>query len=122
LFVFSKVPFVGFVVNSDEKFRVVHSGFSVSEWFSFVSIRFYSFVEEFGQYQVPIRCVGGSVFLVVQEEVIISEFEYRWKSRWGYSREVVLEVIYLLHQRWFVPISNVLVKSGGVVCGGMLHP
>jgi hypothetical protein len=75
-------------------------------------------MEELGQYQVPIGRVGGFIFLMIQEEVIIGEFEYHWESRWRYSREVVLEVIYFLHQGWFVPVSDLMIKSSGSVCGG----
>jgi hypothetical protein len=118
VFVFSKVPLVGFIVNSDEKFSIVHSSFSISEWFSFVLVCFYSFVEELGQYQVPIRCAGGFIFLMVQEKVVISKFEYGWEGRWGNTSEVMSEMVYFLHQGWFVPVRDLIIESSGSVCGG----
>jgi hypothetical protein len=100
LFVFGKVPGSGSVVDSDEEFGVVNSCFDIFEYFIFVSIRFLSFIKEFGKDQIPVRESRGFGFVEVKEDKIVCELEYSRKGRWGYAHEVMAQMLYFMHQCW----------------------
>jgi hypothetical protein len=49
---------------------------------------------------------------VVKEKEVVGEFEYCWERRWGYTHEVVAEMMYFVHQCWRVPVGRVIGGSG----------
>jgi hypothetical protein len=49
---------------------------------------------------------------MVRGEEVVNEFEYCREWRWGYTHEVVVEIVYFVHQRWRVPIGRIIGGSG----------
>jgi hypothetical protein len=107
-FVLGEVPGTGSVVEPDEEFGVVDSCLHIFEYFTFVSVSFLSFVIVFGEDEIPIRESRGFRFVVIKEEEIVGEFEYSRERWWGYTHEVVAEMVYFVHQCWRVPIGRVI--------------
>jgi hypothetical protein len=108
LFVLGEVPGTGSVVESNEEFGVVDSCFHIFECFIFVSIGFLSFVVVFGEDEIPIRELRGFRFVVIKEEEIVGEFEYSRERWWGYTHEIISEMVYFVHQCWQVPVGRVV--------------
>jgi hypothetical protein len=105
-FVLGKVPGTGSVVESDEEFGVVDSCFHIFEYFIFVSIGFLSFIIVFGEDEIPIRESRGFRFVVIKKEEIVGEFEYSQERGWGYTHEIISEMVYFVHQCWRVPVGR----------------